>query len=88
MLPGCAAFVYLGAGLENLSSTKKSDDGASGDSDAGIIDKIVWGLGVGFALLAVVLVSRAAKKELAKVIEEDQPRHIVEDEEPSKICQV
>ena len=73
MIPGCAAFVYLGAGLEDMAGGGGGGgDGEGAGAEGGksnVVDIVVWVVGALFAFLAVALVSKAAKKELAKVIE-------------------
>jgi uncharacterized membrane protein YdjX (TVP38/TMEM64 family) len=76
MLPGIVAFVYLGAGMESVSSAAGSDvaegEHSGGQAKDPTTDIVMWVVGVLFAILAVAAVSKAAKKELNLVLEEDR----------------
>ena len=63
MVPGTVAFVYLGSGMEDVAGGGKK--GGEGQ----IVDIVVWVVGSLFGILGMIMVSRAAKKELRKHLE-------------------
>lgn len=66
ILPGTVLFCFLGATAGSLA-----DSGASGDS--GVVTIVTIVVGVVFGVLAIVVVSFYAKKELNKVCEITRP---------------
>lgn len=66
ILPGTILFCFLGATAGSLA-----DSGASGDS--GVVTIVTIVVGVVFGVLAIVVVSFYAKKELNKVCEITRP---------------
>ena len=67
MLPGIVSFVFLGTGIRSMSEASQGDD--QGDA---VLDLVMWVAGALFAIVAVVAVSKAAKRELNMVLEEDK----------------
>ena len=67
MLPGIVSFVFLGTGMRSMSEASQGDD--QGDA---VLDLVMWVAGALFAIMAVVAVSKAAKRELNLVLEEDK----------------
>ena len=83
MLPGTILYVFLGASVGSLTEIGEDDEDSPSNSRAVTITIIV--AGIVFTLLAVLVAGWYAKKELAKIIDENKPADEGESAEMSQV---
>lgn len=64
MLPGTVMYVYLGSTLKNLT------DLATGQGKGGVVEKVLFGIGLASTVVVAMIVTRVARAALKKAVPE------------------